>query len=174
MAAMQIVVQIATGRTTVCCHRVRAPHFTTITLDVEANDTILTVKAKIQDITDITPNDQTLMFMGETLENVRTLADYDIPMGATLRLEREWADLTLNVETYDGQQIVVDDITAPDLIVVIKIRIEQQTGIPRNQQRLIFRELELDEDLTLADYNVQNGATIYQLMRLALALSVDL
>ena len=171
---MQIFVKIAKGRTTVCCHGVRAPRFTTITLDVEANDTILTVKAKIQGITDITPNNQTLMFMGETLENVRTLADYDILKGATLRLDREWADLTLNVETYDGQQIVVDDITAPDRIVVIKIRIEQQTGIPRNQQRLIFRELELDEDLTLADYNVQNGATIYQLMRLALALSVDL
>ena len=170
---MQINVAVAVGTSTLRQVFLCVEGFTTITLDVNAEDTILTVKAKIQDITDISPSDQTQIFMSETLDNARTLAHYNVSMGAKLFLNQEWADLTLHVVTNDGQRFIVDDITAPDRIVVIKIRIEQQTGIPMNQQRLIFRELELDEDLTLADYNVQNGATIYQLMRLALALSVD-
>jgi hypothetical protein len=63
--------------------------------------------------------------------------------------------------TSDGQRFIVDDTTAPDRIVVIKIRIRQMTGIPENRQRLMFRRFELAEYFTLADYGVRYGDTIY-------------
>ena len=165
MAAMQVFVKALTGKTTVL-YGVRTTQIKTITLDVEASDTILTVKAKIQEQEDITPNEQILIFAGQVLENDRTLSYYNVQNESTLHLNRERDDMQLNGTTHDGQTITVGDIMAPDTIAVIKIRIQEQAGIPTNQQILIFAQLDLQDEYSLADYNIQNGATIFQLLRL--------
>ena len=70
--AFQIFAKLPTGRTSV--------------VDVEPSDTILRVKEKIDERDGIDSSKQILIFAGVTLDNIRTLSDYNIQRESTIHV----------------------------------------------------------------------------------------
>ena len=59
---------------------------TTFTLDVESQETIAAIKEHIREKNGTTIEEQRLVFEGKTLEDDKTLNDYNIQKGATINL----------------------------------------------------------------------------------------
>ena len=128
----------------------------TITVQIEATNTVAELKEKIYEQHGIPPDRQMLIFAGKELEDSRTLAQYNIQRATTLHLvfrhpKSEGATVCITVITHTGKEICLN-IPFSESIKSIVSRIEEVEGIPKYCQQLFYNGELLHHQKLLTDY----------------------
>lgn len=132
----------------------------TITLEVKPSDTIGNIKAKIQEKIRIPHDEQALIFNEMVLDNIDTLADFNITKDSTLTLMRiSTGHMNIFINMASGKTIALK-VKPSDTIYNVKSKILEKEGVPHNQQRLEYFGKALDDQPTLADYGIRKESTI--------------
>ena len=154
---MQIFVKSLSGRT--------------YPLDVDGNNTIISIKKKIQDVEGIHIECQRLIFAGKQLQDQNTLNDYRIQPLAQLNvlasLGQKSPGINLIIQSYQVKKEIKEDESKTqsektftlyskpnESIKSLKYKIQNRFGFPEKNQRLSFyiSRKELHDDFIIRDY----------------------
>ncbi|CEL59584.1 NEDD8 OS=Caenorhabditis elegans GN=ned-8 PE=1 SV=1 [Rhizoctonia solani AG-1 IB] len=73
--------------------------------------------------------------------------------------------MLIKVKTLTGKEIELD-IELEDKIARIKEKVEEQSGVPPPQQRLIFGGRQMTDDKTAREYNITAGSVLHLVLAL--------
>ena len=128
----------------------------TITLEVEPDHSIKTVKSLIQNKQGIPSDQQCLMFAGIELEDSGTLNDYRISRESTLDLILK-IDVRLKMST--GKLLLLE-LKSTDTIRDVKDKIHVKEGILPDRQRLMFDGKKLEDSCSVGECNIQSNSIL--------------
>jgi ubiquitin C len=77
----------------------------------------------------------------------------------------EHGNMEIYVKTLTGKTLTLY-VEPNESILIINLRIQRKEVVPIDQQRLIFAGRQLEDNRTLADYNIQKKSTLHLVLRL--------
>jgi len=136
--------------------QVKAPDGRIANLEVSPDDTIDDVKKKVKKQLGIPAKDQRPTFNGEPLPKKSTLRDNGIRHGDMIEL----TPMEIYVIDLDGKKGTYE-VTPSDTIGELKSRVEDETGVEPQDQRLVFEtKLLTDDNKTLGDVGIEHQDTL--------------
>lgn len=139
----------------------------TLRVAIEADNTVLELKQKIQEQKDYPIEWQKLIFCGKELDNGQTLAGYNIQSATTLHLvvRQPVGEPTISVRIItpsDGELLFQKKINGTTIESVAEF-IEEKEGIPRSCQRLYHKGRLIDHKKLLRDF--ENSSNLINPMK---------
>ena len=145
---MQIFVQTLSGKT--------------ITLEVSSSDTVESTKYKIEDKDGLPTYYQSLVYGGREMQNEKTLQDYQVGKASTLCMYLRisaTAEMKIHVKMPSGKMVSIE-VERDDTVVAVKTAMQSELGVPLDQQRLSFHSQQLENDIYLSHYGIQERSEL--------------
>lgn len=109
-----------------------------------------------------------MIYHSKQLADNLTVRDYNIEMLSIVDMVRhlrcygECQPRSIFVQNVLTNESITLEVTLLDTIKSVKAKIQVQTGIPINQQRLTFGDMVLtDDEERLMDYNIETESTVH-------------
>ena len=136
--------------------KVQLPDGKVMDLQVMPSDSIQDIKEIIEDMEGIPKRDQRLTFQGKELDDDdATLEECNVPHGALVVM----LPMQIDVITRDGP--ITIEAMPNDTVNSIKSKVFDETGVPIDDQRLVYKGKELDDpDATLANCDIHHGSKL--------------
>ena len=134
-----------------------------ITIEAGGIETIRKIKSQVQDKEGIIPDEQVLEFAGQRLEDDKTLKDYKVSSEDTLHLILSSRGSLFQIFVYSNatrKTFVLDNNDASTTVETLITKIQASQGICLDRKELVFEGKQLDNELTLSDYNIEEGSVI--------------
>jgi len=137
---------------------VKTPKGKLVRLDASGEDTVASLKSRIQFWEGIPSGQQRLMFNGKALDNNRTLKEYNIPKGAVIHLNPD--KLGLYIRKPDGNTVLVE-ADPSDMVSAFKKKLQRLSGVDPTAQNLLFGGSNLDDNTTMGEYDIPENSVVY-------------
>lgn len=149
---------------------VKGPIGNPVKIDVDFNDAIAEVKAKVYELCKDDmglPEGQELelIFEGEKLENSKLLSQYRVESFDTLHLRlgiRKLEEITVKSLPRDS---ITLSVTSNDTIADVKNKISAKKDISPDMERIVYSGSERSDACTLEELNIQNKGILYLVVR---------
>jgi hypothetical protein len=89
-----------------------------------------------------------------------------------LKPQRQAREITIIVEHPNGTQDTVFDVKKSDTIYMVKGRLHGYWNIPQDEQRLLYKGSEMQDDRTIASYGLPDWAVVQMTLAMATSLGV--
>ncbi|CAB4261814.1 unnamed protein product [Prunus armeniaca] len=140
---------------------VRAPSRETVKLKVRAFFTVNDVKNIVGNNIGVSVSYQSLIYAGKQLEDLKTLAFYDIRDEYVLEMSPHLFQIFVKV--FDGRRTLTIDVKQSDVVEDVKVKVFRKLKVSMKRYyccRLLFGGKRLRNGRDLASYNIQKDSTL--------------